>query len=147
MSVNGTDGIVHYDVTRIALIEALGSIPLGEKLLLEARGRVADALLAQMPVAETVTEERCREIMQATLEAGEQLLLAHVAAATDERLEQSVGRVRVGIAAAIAAEKIPCAEHPMPFPKPSCWQCGRNGAFNRAALIAAGKFGVEEPQP
>ena len=49
--ISAADGIVHYDVTRIALIEALGDMPLGAYLTLEARARFADALLAQMPVA------------------------------------------------------------------------------------------------
>jgi hypothetical protein len=43
---------------------------------------------------------------------------------------------RRALAAVIRAQKVPCREHPMPFPKPSCWQCGRNGAFERAARIA-----------
>src|ERR1700733_14064718 len=46
-----SDAPVHYDVTRIALIDALGNLPLGEHLCLEPRARMADALLAQMPVA------------------------------------------------------------------------------------------------
>lgn len=47
---------------------------------------------------------------------------------------------RERIAREIAAQKTGCPEHPMPLPKPSCWACGRDGAFQRAALIAAGKF-------
>jgi hypothetical protein len=47
----GTDGIVHYTCTRIALIDAIGQLPLGEYLNLEARGKMADKLLEQMPVA------------------------------------------------------------------------------------------------
>jgi hypothetical protein len=47
------------------------------------------------------------------------------------------------IAEQILAQKVPCKEHPMPLPKPSCWTCGRNGAFHRAALIALGEF----PEP
>ncbi len=43
----------------------------------------------------------------------------------------------------ILAQQQPCAAHPHPFPKPSCWICARNGAFHRAALIAAGEFGDE----
>jgi hypothetical protein len=39
------------------------------------------------------------------------------------------------VAATIRAQKQPCPDHPMPLPKPSCWQCGRNGAFERAARI------------
>jgi len=44
------------------------------------------------------------------------------------------------IAALIRAQITDCPDHPMPLPKPSCWQCGRNGAFHRAALIALGEF-------
>jgi len=47
------------------------------------------------------------------------------------------------IARQILAQQVPCKEHPVPLPKPSCWQCGRNGAFHRAALIALGEF----PEP
>lgn len=36
----------------------------------------------------------------------------------------------------IRSERVTCPDHPMPFPKPSCWTCGRNGAFERAARIA-----------
>ena len=43
------DGIVHWDVTRAALIDALGNHPLGEHLTLEARGKFADRLLDGMP--------------------------------------------------------------------------------------------------
>jgi hypothetical protein len=42
---------VHYDVTRIALIDAIGNLSLGKHLTLDARGRFADSLLAQMPEA------------------------------------------------------------------------------------------------
>lgn len=45
------DAPVTYAVTRIALLDALGNVPLGEHLHLEARGKMADALLAQMPEA------------------------------------------------------------------------------------------------
>jgi hypothetical protein len=51
------------------------------------------------------------------------------------------------IARQILAQKVPCKEHPMPFPKPSCWMCGRNGAFHRAARIVLGEFpGPETPR-
>jgi hypothetical protein len=41
------------------------------------------------------------------------------------------------IARAILAQKVSCREpyHDV-FPRPSCWTCGRNGAFHRAARIA-----------
>ena len=53
---------------------------------------------------------------------------------------------REEIARQILAQIVPCTEHPMPLPKPSCWECGRNGAFQRAARIALGKFpGPERP--
>ena len=48
--------------------------------------------------------------------------------------------LREEIARCILAQKVPCPGHPLPFPKPSCWACGRNGAFQRAARIALGKF-------
>ena len=48
--------------------------------------------------------------------------------------------IREDVARQILAQKVPCPEHPMPFPRASCWTCGRNGAFHRAALIALGKF-------
>lgn len=41
-------------------------------------------------------------------------------------------------AVVILAQKELCRERPLPFPKPSCWTCGRNGAFQRAAMIASG---------
>lgn len=44
-----SDGIVHFDVTRIRLMDALGDVPLTRDLHLEARERMADTLLAQMP--------------------------------------------------------------------------------------------------
>lgn len=44
--------------------------------------------------------------------------------------------MRATVAARIRAEKLPCPDHPMPLPKPSCWRCARNGAFERAARIA-----------
>lgn len=45
------DAPVHFDCTRIGLIDALGSHPLGEFLNLEAKGRMADRLLEHLPVA------------------------------------------------------------------------------------------------
>lgn len=48
------------------------------------------------------------------------------------------GDIRAKIAADIRAQKVTCpAELHDQFPKPSCWTCGRNGAFERAARIAA----------
>lgn len=43
---------------------------------------------------------------------------------------------RVELAKTLRAQKRPCPErlHRL-FPKPSCWYCGRNGAFERAARI------------
>ena len=55
-------------------------------------------------------------------------------------LGAAVPLLRELIAANIADQKTGCREHPMPFPKPSCWTCGRDGAFHRAALIAAGTW-------
>jgi len=46
--------------------------------------------------------------------------------------------LREEIARVILAQQVPCEEHPMPLPRPSCWLCARNGAFHRAALIALG---------
>ena len=46
----GTEG-PHYDVTREALIEALGGHPLTATLNTGARGRFADVILGQMPEA------------------------------------------------------------------------------------------------
>ena len=45
------DGIVHYTCTRIQMIDALAALPLGGYLNLEARGRFADCILAQLPEA------------------------------------------------------------------------------------------------
>lgn len=47
-------------------------------------------------------------------------------------------QVRAKVAAEIEAQKAGCKEHPMPLPRPSCWTCGRDGAFHRAARIARG---------
>jgi hypothetical protein len=89
------DAPVHFDVTRIALIDALGNLPLGEHLHLEPRGRMADALLAQMPAAAPlVTEDQAREIMQAAVEAEKPRLLAEIAAATDAHIKQAVAAAR-----------------------------------------------------
>ena len=49
-------------------------------------------------------------------------------------------RLREEIARVILAQQVPCEEHPMPAPGPSCWLCARNGAFHRAALIALGRW-------
>jgi hypothetical protein len=51
------------------------------------------------------------------------------------------------LAAQIRAQKVLCTEplHDQ-FPKPSCWQCGRNGAFERAARIAEGRFTAALPR-
>jgi hypothetical protein len=50
-------------------------------------------------------------------------------------------KAREEISVRILAQKELCREpgHAM-FPKPSCWTCGRNGAFQRAARIAAGTW-------
>lgn len=62
---------------------------------------------------------------------------AHEAAAQRER-----------IAVAIAGQKTRCPEpHHDQFPKPSCWHCARNGAFHRAARIAAGLHDAIIPGP
>jgi hypothetical protein len=58
----------------------------------------------------------------------------------------SAPAVREDIARQILAQKVECPDHPMPLPKPSCWQCARNGAFHRSALIALGKFTSEDRQ-
>lgn len=51
------------------------------------------------------------------------------------------------IAREILAQRQPCPEpYHEQFPRPSCWQCARDGAFHRAALIALGRFG-EGPTP
>lgn len=49
------DAPARYNVTRIALIDALAAIPIGGFLTLEARAGWADAILAQLPA---VTERR-----------------------------------------------------------------------------------------
>ena len=105
-----------------------------------AARRILDAAAPHILAAagKVLTEDQAREIMQQQGEAEKPRLLAEVAAATDERLEQCVTSVRQRIALAIFAQKQPCPDHPMPLPKPSCWTCGRNGAFERAARIAAG---------
>ena len=51
------------------------------------------------------------------------------------------------LAVLIRAQQIPCPDHPMPLPKPSCWQCGRNGAFERAARLVEGGFVALTPPP
>ena len=46
---------------------------------------------------------------------------------------------RERIASQIVAQEQDCpAPYHDQFPKPSCWQCARNGAFHRAARIALG---------
>lgn len=64
--------------------------------------------------------------------------LKHAAA---EHLDKAaaVQRAREEISVVILAQKELCREpgHAM-FPRPSCWTCGRNGAFHRAAMIAKG---------
>jgi len=48
---------------------------------------------------------------------------------------------RAGLARRIRAQKVPCREpYHQPLPKPSCWQCARNGAFERAARIVLGEW-------
>lgn len=76
------------------------------------------AALADRPDPMVLPDER---LMRIALEAAAPAMAAHAAQA-------------------ILAQKEPCPEHPMPFPKPSCWTCGRNGAFRRAAMIAAGTW-------
>lgn len=48
--------------------------------------------------------------------------------------------LREEITRQILAQKARCPVHPSWLPKPSCWTCARNGAFQRAARIALGKF-------
>lgn len=48
-------------------------------------------------------------------------------------------RVRAKVSEEIEAEKVGCKDHPMPFPRPSCWTCARDGAFHRSAHIARGE--------
>ena len=55
------DAPVHWDVTRIALIEALAAIPIGGFLTLEARSGWADAILAQLPEPTGEAEIRAKE--------------------------------------------------------------------------------------
>jgi hypothetical protein len=54
-----------------------------------------------------------------------------------------VSEIRAEIACQILDQVVPC---PAPYhcllPKPSCWQCARNGAFHRAALIALAEFPI-----
>ena len=67
----GEDGIVRYDVTRIALVDALAALPTAGYLTLEVRAKMADSILGQLPEASPlVTEEHAREIMQATVAEG-----------------------------------------------------------------------------
>lgn len=53
--------------------------------------------------------------------------------------------IRARIAEEIRAQQQECEvdEHHY-IPKPSCWTCGRNGAFERAARISAGTFEPSE---
>lgn len=53
-----------------------------------------------------------------------------------ELLMAAEGFAGGAVADLIRAEVRPCLDHPMPYPKPTCWTCGRNGAFERAARIA-----------
>lgn len=55
--------------------------------------------------------------------------------------------LREEIAQEILAQRPGCPDHPWPNPNPACWECARDGAFQRAALIAAGKFGLIFPPP
>lgn len=52
---------------------------------------------------------------------------------------------RRDIAEQILAQKQGCQLHEYHHPDPSCWTCARDGAFQRAALIASGKFGMVFP--
>lgn len=47
--------------------------------------------------------------------------------------------IRAQIAEEIEEQVLPCAQHPMPAPKPSCPRCARNDATHRAAHIARGE--------
>lgn len=69
----------------------------------------------------------------------------HLRAAVREALASERKRA----AAEILAQKVTCTEpYHDEFPKPSCWTCGRNGAFHRAARIAAGLPAVtSQPVP
>jgi hypothetical protein len=68
------------------------------------------------------------------LEKAQALLEECVNALGEELAAMAEGR---RIAALIRAQKAPCPEqYHGQFPRPSCWQCGRNGAFERAARIA-----------
>jgi hypothetical protein len=57
---------------------------------------------------------------------------------SEQELREEITRV-------VLAQRADCAEHPMPFPRPSCWACARNGAFHRAALLAAGRWPAADP--
>jgi hypothetical protein len=56
-------------------------------------------------------------------------------------------RDREQVARQILAQRVPCKEpwHGI-LPKPSCWQCARNGAFVRAARIVM-KIGATDAAP
>jgi hypothetical protein len=63
-----------------------------------------------------------------------------IAPAAESLTQEALRARRKRIAASIREQQQACTEHPMPFPKPSCWTCGRNGAFERAARIALGEM-------
>jgi hypothetical protein len=54
-------------------------------------------------------------------------------------------KLREEISQEVLAQKQGCPDHPYPHPDPSCWVCARDGAFQRSALIASGKFGMIFP--
>jgi hypothetical protein len=55
--------------------------------------------------------------------------------------QQATEQLRKEIARQLLAQKEPCPEPGHEYlPKPSCWACARNGAFDRAARIALGRW-------
>lgn len=105
---------VHFDVTRIALIDALGNLPLGEHLHLEPRGRMADALLAQMPVASptalaSLAAEFDRQAAETSAEAD-----AHAANGDGEAELMAAGASDTWRAAASRARRGAMPQEPQP---------------------------------
>jgi hypothetical protein len=77
----------------------------------------------------TATAGRPPSRASATLNARPGVAIAYQA------LEDALRRE---IAEQILRQRQTCPDHPWPGGRPSCWTCGRNGAFDRAARMALG---------
>lgn len=94
---------------------------LPEQALQDATEALSRMLFSGQPAYGTWMEHD-EDLARAAVEAAAPLLAEH-------------------IASLLAAEKVPCKDHPDPgLPRPSCWTCGRNGMVHRLARIAREAF-------